>query len=49
MAELSGTPGEINFTLQITRAATGETEEVQMVGYLDPEQLKSLQESESKE
>jgi len=48
MPELNGQPGEMSFTLQITRAATGEVEEYQMVGFLDPEQLKQL-ETEQKE
>lgn len=32
MIELAGKPGELRFTLEITRAATGETETVEMVG-----------------
>lgn len=49
--ELAGQPGEIHMTLQITRAATGRTEEVQLTGYLDPEQLAALQaaDTETKE
>lgn len=34
--ELNGQPGELSFTLSITRAATGETEHVQMVGHIVP-------------
>jgi hypothetical protein len=49
--QLNGQPGELSLTLQITRAATGQTEEVQLTGYLDPEQLAALQaaETETKE
>lgn len=51
MPELQGQPGELQMTLQITRAATGKTEEVQLTGYLDPDQLAALQaaENETKE
>lgn len=42
MIALNGQPGEVEFTLQITRAATGQVEEYQVTGYLDPEQLKQL-------
>jgi len=35
MPELQGQPGELKLTLQITRAATGQTEEVEMVGFVD--------------
>ena len=31
--ELTGQPAEVKFTLSITRAATGLTEEVEMVGH----------------
>ena len=34
---LNGQPAEIRFTLEITRAATGLTETVEMVGYTVPE------------
>lgn len=43
MADLSGAVGELRFTLQITRKETGKVEEVEMVGYLDEEKLKQLQ------
>lgn len=42
MASLMGTPGELTFTVQITRAATGLTEEVQLVGRISPEQAEAL-------
>lgn len=32
MSDLNGTPGELRMTLMITRAATGETETVELVG-----------------
>lgn len=32
MIDLSGQAGELRFTLEITRAETGETETVEMVG-----------------
>jgi hypothetical protein len=37
MPELSGQPAELRFTLEITRAATGITETVEMVGYIVPD------------
>jgi hypothetical protein len=46
MADLQGQVGEMRFTLNITRAATGETEQVEMVGFLNEEQLKMLQASQ---
>lgn len=32
MPELEGQPGELRITLEITRAATGETETVELIG-----------------
>lgn len=43
MAELQGQSGELRFTLQITRAETGKTETVELVGFLDENKLKELQ------
>jgi hypothetical protein len=37
MTELSGQPAELRFTLEITRAATGLTETVEMVGHVIPD------------
>lgn len=37
MIELTAPPAELAFTLQITRAATGETETVHMVGHIQPQ------------
>lgn len=38
MIELSGQPAELKFTLEITRAATGEKETVELVGTITSEQ-----------
>lgn len=46
MADLQGAVGELSFTLQVTRAETGKVEEYQMVGFLDEDQLKQLQEEQ---
>jgi len=35
MIDLTGKPAELRFTLEITRAATGETETVEMVGTIE--------------
>lgn len=43
MSALVGQLGELKMTVQITRKETGETEEVEMVGFLNEEQLKQLQ------
>ena len=37
MPSLMGTPGELSFTVQITRAATGQVEEYQLVGRITGE------------
>jgi hypothetical protein len=42
MISLNGQPGELRFTVQITRKETGKVEEVELVGYLDEEKLKEL-------
>lgn len=49
MADLNGSAGELSFTISITSKETGETREIPMIGFLDEEQLKALQESETKE
>lgn len=46
MPELQGAIGEVGITLQITRAETGKTEEVELVGFVNEEQLKALQAAE---
>jgi len=43
MPDLSGQMGELRFTLQIKRKETGLTDTVELVGYLDEEKLKELQ------
>ena len=48
MADISGQPGELQMTIQITRKDTGKVEEVDLVGYLNPEQLVALQAAETK-
>lgn len=41
MAELTGQPAEMHMTLQITRAATGKTETVRLVGSATVEQAQA--------
>ena len=43
MSNLGGQVGELRFTMQITRKETGKVEEVELVGFLDEEKLKELQ------
>lgn len=43
---LSGQVGEVGITLQVTRAATGKVEEVQLVGFVDEDQLKQFIETQ---
>jgi hypothetical protein len=43
MPELSGQMGELRFTLEIVRKETGLTDKVELIGYLDAEKLKELQ------
>lgn len=42
MSDLCGQGGTLTFKLQITRAATGETEEVDLVGRVSAEQAAVL-------
>lgn len=37
MIDLQSQPAELRFTLEITRAATGKTDIIEMVGYTQPE------------
>jgi hypothetical protein len=37
VAELNGQPGELRFTIEVKRAATGETETYEMVGKVTDE------------
>jgi hypothetical protein len=39
MINLQGQPGELRFTVQITRKDTGKVEEVELIGKLIPEEL----------
>jgi hypothetical protein len=43
MIALSGQVGELRMTVQITRKDTGKVEQVELVGYLDEDKLKELQ------
>lgn len=49
MADLNGTPGELMMTIKITRVETGKVDEVNLIGQLDKNQLKTLQTSEESE
>lgn len=37
MNEMTGQKAELRFTIEITRAETGETETVELVGIIDPD------------
>lgn len=39
MADLSGEPGELRMIVEIKRAATGKTETVELIGFVDPSRL----------
>jgi len=43
MISLAGQPGEVRFTVQVTRAETGKIETYDLVGFLDEDKLKELQ------
>jgi hypothetical protein len=43
MINLSGQPGELRFTIEIKRAETGKVETYDLVGFLDEDKLKELQ------
>ena len=43
MISLTGQLGEVRFTVQITRAETGKIETYDLVGFLDEDKLKELQ------
>lgn len=43
MSNLSGDVGELSFTVQIIRKATGQVEEHQLVGRITAEQVEALQ------
>lgn len=43
MIELAGRPGELRFTVEIKRKETGKVEQYELVGFLDADKLKELQ------
>lgn len=43
MIELGGQMGELRFTVEVKRAETGKVEQYELVGYLDADKLKELQ------
>lgn len=47
MADLMGSPGELRFTIQIKRAATGDVETYDMVGRVLPDQETETNEVEN--
>jgi hypothetical protein len=49
MSNIAGKVGELRFTVQVTRAETGKVEDYELVGFIDPEQLKAIQEEKPKE
>lgn len=42
MSDLNGVVGEVRMTIEIKRAATGETETVELVGFVDEKQRDAL-------
>jgi hypothetical protein len=40
MAELNGQPGELRFTVEIKRAATGKTERFELIGKVEKKESK---------
>jgi hypothetical protein len=42
MILLAGQPGEVRFTVQVTRAETGKIETYDLVGFLDEDKMKEL-------
>jgi hypothetical protein len=43
MINLSGQMGEVRFLVEVKRADTGKVEQYELVGYLDEDKLKELQ------
>lgn len=43
MIELGGQVGELRFTVEVKRKETGKVETYELVGFLDEEKLKELQ------
>lgn len=46
MVDLKGKEGEVHMTLEVTRKETGKKETVQVVGYVNKEDLEKLKEKE---
>lgn len=46
MADLKGKEGEVHMTLEVIRKETGKKEIVQVVGYVNKEDLEKLKEKE---
>ena len=38
MSDLTGQPGELRFTVEVKRAATGETETYELIGHIGPDE-----------
>lgn len=49
MPDLHGQLGEVRMTIQITRKATGQVENFDLVGFVDEDQLKQLQDSQKEQ
>lgn len=45
---LTSEPAEVNFTITVTRADTGKVEQYDMVGYIDPPKLITINSKENK-
>jgi hypothetical protein len=45
MADLQGNVGELQMNIQVVRKETGKVEDYQLVGFVDEEKLKQLQEA----
>lgn len=45
MSDISGQVGELRFTVEVTRASTGKTEVVELIGAIDAKDLDKLQEA----
>jgi hypothetical protein len=43
MINLSGQMGELRFVVEVKRAETGKVEQYELIGYLDEDKLKELQ------
>ncbi len=43
MISLNGQMGEVRFTIEVKRADTGKVDQYEMVGFLDEDKLKELQ------